>query len=294
MDKRGITIFAAVMAGATLVVQTFYSFPSLLGSLGLQAPEFPFTLPLLWLPALAAFLAAGLSGDDAIPRLQVWPVPWKPVLALAIGIPLAFAATGAFCAAAHWVRVDRGMLNFVMELPPSLGASKWSAGQVTALFWFALALSMILGPTLFALLWLGAEIGWRDYLLPKLLPLGRVPAYAITGAAWGLWIAWLGLFSGEEQGALPLLRCVAWGIVVGTFLAEVWRRGRSVGLAAIAFGVYSAQAAGIWRYLFVGKQASEWCGPTGWVSIGAWAAVAGVLFVWPEVKPAIEASSAAD
>jgi hypothetical protein len=285
VDKRGITIFAGVMAGATLAVQAFYSFPILLGSVGLQVPGFPFTLPLLWLPALAAFLGAGLSGDDAVPRLRVWPVPWKPVLALALGIPLAFAAVGVLCMTADWVKLDRGMLTFVMELPPSLGASKWSAGQLTALFWFALILSTVLGPTLFALLWLGAEIGWRDYLLPKLLPLGRVPAYAITGAVWGLWMAWLGLFSGEEQGAFPLLRCVVWGMVVGTFLAEIWRRGRSVGLAAIAFGAYSAQALGIWPHVFVGKQAPAWCGPNGWISIAVWAVIAAVLFIWPEEKP---------
>src|SRR5207247_5450223 len=33
----------------------------------------------------------------------------------------------------------------------------------------------------------GEEFGWRGYLLPRLAPLGGVPAAMITGIIWGLW-----------------------------------------------------------------------------------------------------------
>ena len=34
---------------------------------------------------------------------------------------------------------------------------------------------------------LGEELGWRGYLLPRLLPLGRNPALLVTGLVWAAW-----------------------------------------------------------------------------------------------------------
>src|SRR5215208_5377759 len=34
---------------------------------------------------------------------------------------------------------------------------------------------------------LGEEVGWRGYLLPKLLSLGRTPALALSGLVWATW-----------------------------------------------------------------------------------------------------------
>jgi hypothetical protein len=72
-----------------------------------------------------------------------------------------------------------------------------------------------------------------------------------------------------------------WGIVIGTILNEIWRRGRRVGLAAVALGVYFSQAAGIWSYILPWKADSPLLGETGFLSIGAWAVVAAALFFWP-------------
>lgn len=36
---------------------------------------------------------------------------------------------------------------------------------------------------------LGEEMGWRGWLLPKLMPLGAVPAIVVAGMAWGVWHA---------------------------------------------------------------------------------------------------------
>ena len=33
------------------------------------------------------------------------------------------------------------------------------------------------------------ELGWRGYLLPKLMPLGEKKALLISGLIWGLWHA---------------------------------------------------------------------------------------------------------
>jgi hypothetical protein len=281
VDKKGLSIFIVVLAGLCLAVQALYTFPGILGTFGLRAPGFPFTLPLLWVPALAAFLAAGLTGDTVNPRLRVWPLPWKPVLAAVVVIPLVFAAIGAVEVLTGYATLDLGAPTLLASMPLESGALQWGAGQRLAFVCLGLVLTLVLGPTLFALLWLGGEIGWRDYLLPKLLPLGRVPAYLVSGLAWGMWMAWLGFLPQESAASWPVASYALWGIVIGTILNEIWRRGRRVGLAAVALGVYFSQAAGIWSYILPWKADSPLLGETGFLSIGAWAVVAAALFFWP-------------
>ncbi len=79
-----------------------------------------------------------------------------------------------------------------------------------------------------AILALGEEMGWRGWLLPKLMPLGTIPALTISGVIWALWHAPLNLLGynyGSTSGWLGLLCMTAMCIVVGSVLA--WIRLRS-------------------------------------------------------------------
>ncbi len=75
----------------------------------------------------------------------------------------------------------------------------------------------------------GEELGWRGYLLPRLVPLGPIKASLIIGVAWGLWHAPLILLDGrglgkglELQGiVLFVALCVSWSIYM------TWLRLRS-------------------------------------------------------------------
>lgn len=89
---------------------------------------------------------------------------------------------------------------------------------------------------------LGEELGWRGWLLPKLLPLGVVPAIVVSGVIWGLWHAPLILLGYNYPGApgwLGLLTmagmCVVFGAVFG------WLRIRSGSLwpAALAHAAFN-------------------------------------------------------
>lgn len=91
----------------------------------------------------------------------------------------------------------------------------------------------------------GEEIGWRGYLLPKLLPLGPVPAVLISGVIWGVWHApllLLGYNYPTAPGWLAVLSMCGMCIVVGAIFGWLRLRSNSVWPAALAHGMFNAAA----------------------------------------------------
>ncbi|MGJ8721839.1 MAG: CPBP family intramembrane glutamic endopeptidase, partial [Salinibacterium amurskyense] len=119
---------------------------------------------------------------------------------------------------------------------------------------------------------LGEELGWRGWLLPKLLPLGIVPAILISGVMWGLWHAPLVLLGYNYPGApgwLALTAMVGMTIVVGGVFSWLRIRSASVWPAALAHGSFNAAAGFSLIFIMVGEsfdplQASI-LGWTGWL-----------------------------
>ncbi len=61
----------------------------------------------------------------------------------------------------------------------------------------------------------GEELGWRGYLLPRLLPLGETKAALIIGIIWGLWHIPTILLDDHGFGAaLPWLSIPMWVVVI--------------------------------------------------------------------------------
>lgn len=91
----------------------------------------------------------------------------------------------------------------------------------------------------------GEELGWRGWLLPKLLPLGTLPAIAVSGIIWGLWHAPVILLGHNYPGVpgwLAMLTMVGMCIVVGAIFGWLRLRSQSVWPAALAHGSFNAAA----------------------------------------------------
>jgi membrane protease YdiL (CAAX protease family) len=101
---------------------------------------------------------------------------------------------------------------------------------------------LFLGPVVNVLFTLGEELGWRGFLLPRLLPLGRWPAILVSGAIWGVWHApavVLGLnYPGHPVVGVPMM--IGFCILLGAFLSWLYLETRSPWVAALAHGSLNA------------------------------------------------------
>lgn len=281
MNLKGIAIYL----GLNYLLVSLLSFVFLSeGLLVFQAPNvFQYLLQaaMMGIPALCALAAAHFSPDARDAYRPLWPVPIRPAFRITVMAPLVFLAAYAIATAAGFTFPQwnlAGLMNRVSgqlstPLPPDVA----SAAPWLALVAYPV-LSVIVGATLFAFIALGSEIGWRGYLLPRLLPLGAIPAYLIGGLCWGLWFfpfifGWYRETGAGGSMGETLLRTIALAIVLSAVLGQIAQRTRHLTLAALCLGAFAGQANGIWIHLF--QQATPpWTGAAGWISIGVWAAVA--------------------
>jgi membrane protease YdiL (CAAX protease family) len=134
--------------------------------------------------------------------------------------------------------------------------------------------STFVAPFINSIFGLGEEIGWRGFLLPRLLPLGKGRAYLLLGVIWGLWHAPL-ILVGFNYPGYPILGIV-WMIglttALGVYINELTLRERSTILAGWLHGLFNSQAYGIWRILFPDVNPLLG-GVTGVIGIGIWLAL---------------------
>ncbi len=276
LDRKGIFTFLI----ATFVLS--YALQAIVMRVG-SLVALTFLVP--FVPALTAAIAARVSKTPGYARGALWPIPKLAALRMAVVIPILFAAAYAIPAAAGLLKPDWSLSELMARLPfaeqyqlPEALAARLPQVYLVS----GIVLSVILGPTVYALMLVGNEYGWRGYLLPRLMPLGRWPAYGIVGVAWGLSFMPLML---NNSGDAPLrngLLALAMAILLSAALGEVWRRSCHLGLTTVCAGCLVCQASSVWAYLFPGATAAfPWSDRFGLVALVVWAiaaAIPGVLF----------------
>lgn len=105
-----------------------------------------------------------------------------------------------------------------------------------------LAQGLILGPIINVFVTMGEELGWRGFLLPKMLPMGEWKALIWGGVIWGVWHAPV-ILQGHNYPDHPFLGvflmivfCIFLSIIIGW----MYLRTRSPWSAAIAHGSLNA------------------------------------------------------
>jgi membrane protease YdiL (CAAX protease family) len=114
--------------------------------------------------------------------------PAAALLIAALVVPAAFALIYGLTWLLGLSQPDWQM-HALRSLLTGAGADSSTLPQ-PALFWPILFLvSSLVAPFINSLFGLGEEIGWRGFLLPRLLPLGKPRAYLLLGVIWGIWHA---------------------------------------------------------------------------------------------------------
>jgi membrane protease YdiL (CAAX protease family) len=184
-----------------------------------------------WGPGIAALLVRGpllREGfrDSGLLRLGTGPGARAAYLVAFLLTAVAAIASTAMGIAAGAFQLDwnpqRGMVS------PSL-----IVDFVSAHFGLAVLLLSLVVVPLVPVYELGEEIGWRDYLVPRLLPLGPVPAYLISGAIWAAWHLPYNVLLGFNKGLEGFPLFVLYIVFYGALMAHLRLKSGSVWPCAI-------------------------------------------------------------
>jgi membrane protease YdiL (CAAX protease family) len=104
--------------------------------------------------------------------------------------------------------------------------------------------ALLVGPPIHALTTIGEEVGWRDFLLRRLIRIGfnQWGALVVTGAIWGLWhipVILLGL-EYRNNPFLGIPAFVVYATLVGVIIGWLQLASGSVWVPAIAHGSINA------------------------------------------------------
>jgi uncharacterized protein len=249
---KGIASFLVITFGITWTVE---------GVLLLRGVSFERVPPLflgyllaglMWAPTVGAvvtrkvILRESLRGAEA----RLHPGNLRPYGVVMILMPVMFTLAYGFTVLLGLGHLDLSLITFLAQIhatgrlmgsqPP---APVVIAGIVTG--------SVLIAPFINSAFAFGEEYGWRGFLLPKLLPLGRWPAHLIGGIIWGLWHAPL-VVMGFNYPGYPWTGIV-WMCVLTTFLgifeSEWTLRYNSILLASFIHGAFNSQVYGIWRVI---------------------------------------------
>ncbi len=106
------------------------------------------------------------------------------------------------------------------------------------------AFGILIAPYINSLFALGEELGWRGFLLPKLLPLGQWKAILISGVIWGVWHAPV-IAQGHNYPGFPIsgmFMMIVLTILLGAILAWLYFETLSPWAPALAHGAFNAAA----------------------------------------------------
>ena len=113
---------------------------------------------------------------------------------------------------------------------------------LTTLILIQLVQGLILGPIVNVITTMGEELGWRGFLLPKMLPMGEWKALIWGGVIWGLWHA-PAILQGHnypEHPILGVLLMIIFCVLMSIIFGWIYLRTRSPWSVAVAHSSLNA------------------------------------------------------
>lgn len=279
LDRKGIAVFLIITFSITYAVE----FALLAAGVRFDDTATPYAqlvvAALMWVPALTVFITLRFVTKEGFAETGLRVGAWKPYLWWMLMMPVIFAVTYGLTWLLGLASPDWQLTDF-MELMGRGGADLSAAPPSAVILGGLFFATTFVTPFINGLVCFGEEFGWRGYLLPKLMPLGKLRAYIIMGIIWGLWHLPL-VIGGFTYPGYPVIGVIALIMLTTAFgivLNELRLRYQSSILAGWVHGLFNSQKLGVWPLLFPGVNPLLGGFP-GLVGIAVWLAL-GVWLLW--------------
>ena len=279
LNRKGILSFLLITFGITYGIEFILILNGVRFDPMTQTQAQLVVAALMWVPAFATLITMRFVTHEKASLLNLRFGPLKPYLQAAWLVSalfiLVYGLTWLFgLDKPDWylVAFQEMVAKYAQGKEVSPMPSPWVI--LPALYFASLLTAPILN-TLFAP---GEEIGWRGYLLPQLMPLGKPRAYLLLGLIWSAWhwpLIWIGFDYGQSNFLAAILVFSGLTTGLGIFLNELTLRYKSSILAGFAHSVFNSQRLGVWGLLFPGGNpllggCVGLIGVLTWLALGLW------------------------
>jgi membrane protease YdiL (CAAX protease family) len=194
----------------------------------------------MWGPGLAAILTTTLILKQPFRSLNLNRLgPKRFYLWAWLLFPVLSILGGLFTLLFGIARLDLHFTAIREAMASAAGGGAVPVGLVVAI---QIALAVLLAPFINVIFALGEELGWRGFLLPRLIPLGQWKAILLSGAIWGVWHAPV-ILQGHNYPGYPVpgvFMMIAWCMLLSAILSWLYLNTRSPWVAALAHGSLNA------------------------------------------------------
>jgi membrane protease YdiL (CAAX protease family) len=158
-----------------------------------------------------------------------------------------------------------------------------ATGMPANVFMIVLAVqTVVLGPFLGLLITFGEEYGWRGYLQPALMGLGKVRGVALVGVIWGIWhwpVIWMG-YNYPGHPFLGSLFMVLFCIGMAFLLGYAVLKAKGVWIAAFLHALINQSFSFFMGFIFTPKDPTYAFG-IGLPGLAVFALVVGLVLLDP-------------
>jgi len=139
----------------------------------------------MWMPGIAALITTRFIERQPLGRLNLRHLGQRSAYLWAWLLPPLFAIlTGLLTWLFRFGDLDTSFPQIQKQL-----AHSGNALPPYLLVALGFLSSLTIAPLINTIFAIGEELGWRGFLLPRLLHLGQWPAILISGIVWGIWHA---------------------------------------------------------------------------------------------------------
>jgi hypothetical protein len=256
--RRGLAIYFSVVVAVSAALEWW-----MISHGGLRGPSGWLVLPLMYTPALGSIVAR-IAGREGIRDISF---RWGGATGTRAAIS-AWLLPVAVGLAAYGVAWATGLVEFAA---PERGEFRNIANPAVR-FLAMIPLALTIGTVKSCFSAFGEELGWRGYMVPRLVEAGVRSPDVVSGLVWCTWHVPLILWGGYAVGKYPALSVLLFvaSIMPVALLYFRWRMASgSIWPVVIAHGAWNVVIQAVFDRFSHGEGATIWVGESGVLTAAA-------------------------